>query len=151
MKKVWILSFLLVLVTGCSVVMATQQPGRKDLSVLSKGVERSRVIAELGSPLITDVVDGKKQDVFAFKQGYSTGAKAGRAVFHGVADVFTLGLWEVVGTPAEAVFHGSEVKVRVLYDKDDKVDSILTYAGKEKEDEATVPAEPAKPQTWPGN
>ncbi|MGO9175648.1 MAG: hypothetical protein ACLQED_05830 [Desulfobaccales bacterium] len=144
MKKVWILSFLLVLVTGCSVVMATQQPGRKDLSVLSKGVERSRVIAELGSPLITDVVDGKKQDVFAFKQGYSTGAKAGRAVFHGVADVFTLGLWEVVGTPVEAVFHGSEVKVRVLYDKDDKVDSILTYAGKGKVDEATVPAEPAK-------
>ena len=144
MKKVWLLSFLLVLVTGCSVVMATQQPGRKDLSVLSKGVERPRVIAELGSPLATEVVDGKKQDVFAFKQGYSTGAKAGRAVFHGVADVFTLGLWEVVGTPAEAVFHGSEVKVRVFYDKDDKVESILTYAGKEKVDEATVPAEPAK-------
>ena len=115
--------------------MATQQHRWKNLSVLSKGVERPRVIAELGSPLTTEVVDGKKQDVFAFKQGDSGGPYAesiNRAVLNGLLDVCTLGLWEVIGTPAEAALsHRSEVEVRVFYDKDDKVESILTYSGKE--------------------
>ena len=63
-------------------------------------------------------------EVFRFIQGYSTGAKAGRALFHGAADVVTLGLWEVVGTPAEAVFSGDEMAYQVSYDKDDRVDQV---------------------------
>jgi hypothetical protein len=93
----------------------------------------------LGSPLTTEVKDGKRKDVFYVRQGYSTGAKAGRAIFHGVADVFTLGLWEVVGTPVEAVASGTDVKVAVCYDSCDKVETIETYSGKEKVDEARVP------------
>jgi hypothetical protein len=116
-----------------------EQPGRKDLSVLSKGTDRSRIVSELGSPLTTEVKDGKRTDVFSVRQGYSTGAKAGRAIFHGVADVFTLGLWEVVGTPVEAVASGTDVKVGVCYDKDDRVAEIITYTGKEKVDAAIVP------------
>ena len=83
--------------------------------------------------------DGKREDIFYVKQGYSTGAKAGRAIFHGVADVFTLGLWEVVGTPVEAVASGTDVKVAVFYDSSDKVETIETYSGKEKVDEGRVP------------
>jgi outer membrane protein assembly factor BamE (lipoprotein component of BamABCDE complex) len=137
--RFYVLALLSIFIAGCSVVMATQQPSRKDFSVLSKGVDRSRVVAELGSPLTTDVKDGKRKDVFFVKQGYSTGAKAGRAIFHGVADVFTLGLWEVVGTPVEAVASGTDVKVAVFYDSRDKVESIETYSGKEKIDEGAVP------------
>ena len=138
MRRLSILCLLLVLVTGCSVVMATQQPSRMDFSVLSKGVDRSRVIAELGTPLTTELKDGKRTDVFSVRQGYSTGAKVGRALFHGVADAFTLGLWEVVGTPVEAIASGTIVKVGVNYDKNDKVEDIITYSGKEKVDEAKV-------------
>ncbi len=150
MRKIWVV-VLLLLTSGCSVVMATQQPGRKDLSVLSKGVERPRVIAELGSPLSTETKkDGCKVDTFAFVQGYSTGAKAGRAVFHGVADFFTLGLWEVVGTPTEAIFSGSKVKTNVEYDKDDRVTNVAVFEGKEKVDEGVVPsASKAAPETPP--
>jgi hypothetical protein len=139
MKRLSTLCLLSMFVTGCSVVMATQQPGRKDLSVLTKGVDRSKVVAELGTPLTTEVKDGKRTDVFSVRQGYSTGAKAGRAVFHAVADVFTLGLWEVVGTPVEAIASGTDVKVGVCYDTKDRVDEIITYAGKEKVDAAMVP------------
>lgn len=139
MKKLSILCLIAIFITGCSVVMATRQPTRKDFSVLSKGTDRSRVVSELGTPLTTEVKDGKRTDVFSVRQGYSTGAKAGRAIFHGVADVFTLGLWEVVGTPVEAVASGTEVKVGVCYDKDDRVTEIITYAGKEKVDAAIVP------------
>ncbi len=140
LERLCILALSLIFIAGCSVVMATQQPNRKDFSVLTKGVDRSRVVAELGAPLTTEVKDGKRKDVFFVKQGYSTGAKAGRAIFHGVADVFTLGLWEVVGTPVEAVASGTDVKVAVCYDSCDKVESIETYSGKEKVDEGRVPA-----------
>jgi hypothetical protein len=134
-----VLVLSLIFIAGCAVVMATQQPSRKDFAVLSKGVDRSRVVAELGSPLTTEMKDGKRNDVFYVKQGYSTGAKAGRAIFHGIADVFTLGLWEVVGTPVEAVASGTDVKVAVFYDSSDKVERIETYSGKEKVDEGRVP------------
>ena len=143
LSRFFVLALSLIFIAGCSVVMATQQPSRMDFSVLSKGVDRSRVIAELGAPLTTDVKDGKRTDVFSVRQGYSTGAKVGRALFHGAADVFTLGLWEVVGTPVEAIASGTVVKVGVTYDKNDRVEEIITYSGKEKVDEAVVPV-PAK-------
>jgi hypothetical protein len=45
-------------------------------------------------------------------------------MFHGVADVFSLGLWEVVSTPGEMIFSGTDMKIEVRYDKDDKVKSV---------------------------
>lgn len=142
LRKFYLLSLAVLFVASCSVVMATQQPGRKDLSVLTNGVDRERVIAELGTPLTTEEKAGKKTDVFYCRQGYSTGAKAGRAIFHGAADVFTLGLWEVVGTPVEAVANGTDIKVAVCYDANGKVEKVTTYSGKEKVDEAIVPVSP---------
>ncbi|HEY1269899.1 MAG TPA: hypothetical protein VGH16_21760 [Candidatus Binatia bacterium] len=110
--------------TGCSVYMAANQPKAKDLSVLTPGTLRGNVIAELGSPIWSGDKNGDKADVFKFTQGYSTGAKAARAVFHGVSDFFTLGLWEVVSTPGEMIFSGTEMKLEVTYDKDDKVKTV---------------------------
>ncbi len=43
---------------------------------------------------------------------------AGRAVGHGVMDVLTLGLWEIIGTPIEAV-QGDKYELTVTYDKTD--------------------------------
>lgn len=107
--------------TGCSVFMAAKQPKKKDLSLLQPGTRRPLLIAEFGAPVHTETLDGKKVDIFNFTQGYSTAAKTGRAVFHGAADVFTLGLWEVVGTPTEAVLDGQEMAVQVNYDAADRV------------------------------
>jgi hypothetical protein len=44
-------------------------------------------------------------------------------LFHGTADVFSLGLWEVVSTPTEAYFSGSDIKLEVVYDSNDLVKS----------------------------
>ena len=127
-RKKWYNVFLFLIVgitflttSGCAVVMATRQPNKKNLRVLDQGTLRTHVIAELGAPSWTGEKEGKKVDVFTFRQGYSTGAKAGRAFVHGAADVFTLGLWEVVGTPVESVASGTDVKVEVTYDENDKV------------------------------
>ncbi len=107
--------------SGCSVYMAAKQPGEKDLSVLKPGNHRSLLIAELGAPVWSGEKEGEKTDVFVFKQGYSAGARTARALFHGTADVFTLGLWEVISTPTEAYFSGSDVKVEVVYDSKELV------------------------------
>jgi len=72
--------------------MAAHQPQRKDVHVLDRGTFRNTVIAELGAPTYTNVEDGKKCDIFSFVQGYSKGAKIGRTVLHGAADVLTGGL-----------------------------------------------------------
>ena len=122
--KWMVLGLCTLFITGCSTVMAAHQPGKKDLNVLSAGMPRDSVIAEIGSPVDTQTENGKKVDIFKFVQGYSQANKTVRTIGHGVADVFTLGLWEVVGTPAEATFHGEDIAVKVTYDAQDKVQDV---------------------------
>jgi hypothetical protein len=124
-----ILGATLVTGNGCSVYMASKQPDKKDLNIFSIGTPRTLVLAEIGQPLQSEIRDGKRVDVFTFLQGYSKGAKAGRAVWHGVADVFTAGLWEVVGTPTEYIFDGDKVAYEVTYDTNDRVEKVVTRIG----------------------
>ncbi len=118
--------------SGCAVYMAANQPDKRDVSVLQEGTYRGKVLAELGQPVSTETRDGQRVDVFNFVQGYSDGAKMGRAALHAAADVFTLGLWEVVGTPIEAVADGSEVQVEVFYDAEDNVEEVKALKGEDK-------------------
>jgi hypothetical protein len=46
-------------------------------------------------------------------------------VFHGVADFFTLGLWEVVATPTESMLSGDEMAFQVRYDGDERIDEVV--------------------------
>jgi hypothetical protein len=121
-----ILGLALLTTNACSVYKASNQPDKKNISVLSTGTPRSHVIAEFGAPVWSGDKNGEKVDMFAFKQGYSKGAKVGRAVFHGAADVVTLGLWEVVGTPVETIADGTDTKVEVSYDGEERV-KVVNY------------------------
>lgn len=117
--------------SGCSVVMAARQPDKKDLNRLAIGTPRDTVLAEFGKPVSSETdAQGNKVDVFQFKQGFDTPTKAVRSLVHGVADVFTLGLWEVVGTPAEAIFSGKDMAIKVTYDESDKVKDVVYLKGK---------------------
>jgi hypothetical protein len=120
---------MLAAFSGCAVVKATQQPDKKDLSILNPGVPRTHLIAELGPPVWSEEREGVLTDVFAFKQGYSKPVKAGRAFAHGAADVFTFGLWEVVGVPVETLADGTEVQVEVRYDPHRIVESVHVIRG----------------------
>lgn len=115
--------------SGCAAIKATQQPDKRNLTVLRTGVPRTHVVAELGTPTWTGTHNGQTTDVFAFKQGYSKGVKAGRALAHGAADVVTWGLWEVVGVPVEMLADGTNVKVAVAYDDEDNVQSVEVMEG----------------------
>lgn len=135
------------LTAGCAVVLAAKQPDAKDLSVLNTGTPRTHVIAELGAPVWSGEKDGRKVDLFAFTQGYSKGSKAARAFAHGVADVFTLGLWEIVGTPIESVATGTQMKVEVTYDEKDMVKTAELLGQEKPTDTAKGEEKPVTVQT----
>lgn len=115
--------------SGCSVVMATRAPEKKDLSVLVPGTSRSRVVAELGMPTESRKQPSGQVDLFAFKQGYATSSRVSRSVSWGLLDLATWGLWEIIGTPLETSLQGEEVQAEVCYDEFDKVQRIEYFAG----------------------
>jgi hypothetical protein len=126
-----LLAACLLTVTGCSVFMAAQLPDKKNLEVFAPGVPRQVVLAEMGLPASYEDRNGVRSEVYKFRQGYSQPAKISRAVLHGAADIMTVGLWEVVGTPTEYVFSGTDMLVRVTYNRYDRVDTVECFQGGE--------------------
>ena len=123
--KLGLIAFLSFILSGCSVYMAAHQPSEKNVDLFKIGTPKSFLVAEFGQPTSTEIRDGKKYDIYRFTQGYSGGAKAGRAFAEGVADVFTLGIAEVITTPVETIADGNLVAYEVSYDKNDLVDQVI--------------------------
>ena len=117
------------LTTSSSVIMAANQPRRKDVHVLDRGISRNTVIAELGAPAYSTVEKGKKSDIFTFAQGYSKEVRYGRTLFHSAADLFTVCAWELAGTPIKAMADGTKVKVEVFYGANDTVERVNVIEG----------------------
>lgn len=115
----------LLSLNGCAVVMAAKQPDYKNVDLFKVGTPRGQLLGEFGQPITSETKsNGVRCDTFSFTQGYSGGAKAGRAFLHGIADVLTLGAWELIGTPTEAVFSGSTVGYQACYDQQDRIQEV---------------------------
>jgi len=123
MKKLALFICLLFL-TGCSVGMAMSGKDQKDDSILYPGAPRDVVIAKLGPPE-SSTTNEKEERVDSYYIVKGNKPSTGRAVAHAALDVFTFGLWEVIGTPME-MGAGSEEHSRVLviYDKNDKIKDV---------------------------
>jgi hypothetical protein len=91
-------------ITGCSAVMAGKRSTyRGDPKVLAVGQSRMMVESELGAPDMSSPLEGGKKRVI-YKMdpdAHTRGSKSAAIAGHVVADILTLGLWEVAGTPAE--------------------------------------------------
>ncbi len=127
---------------GCSAYMAANQPGPKELSLFTKGTPRAKLIAEFGPPINTETKNGARVDIFKFTHGYSSGVRAGRAILHGAADVATLGLWEIVGTPTEGYMNGTQLSAEVTYDAQDTVAVMTPLAGEDELKRGTANPQP---------
>lgn len=114
---------------GCAVTMAATQPPKRDLSLFRPGTPRPLLIEEIGAPVASEEVDGVQIDTFVFQQGYSKEVRALRAMFHGAADLASLGLWEFAATPIEAHWDGTKVRVQVHYDGIQRVRYTDVYSG----------------------
>jgi hypothetical protein len=133
-----------IYIQGCSSYKAMNQPDRKDLTtILAIGSDRDLVRAELGQPVsFGKDGEGNEYEVYSFVDGYHTATKASRAVFHFAADVFTLGLWEIVGNPIEGAYKGDKMVMRVTY-KNARVSKVENLTPPPP-DNSTVQSEPAK-------
>jgi hypothetical protein len=99
------LLMLCLLTSGCSVVMAANRASyRGDINVIQLGVQRSAVIAEFGPPdSFSTVENGGYDDRYTLDpNAHRTVTKVVTTIFYFAADLFTLCLWELIGTPLEA-------------------------------------------------
>ena len=124
--RILMVSLLMVVLAGCSVSKAVNQPKAKDLSVLKQGTSRDLVLVELGQPVVSEKnADGNQTDFFKFIQGQNGAAKAGKGLLYGTLAVTTLGLSEVVTNPVEGTAGaGKEMQIKVTYDAQSKVQNV---------------------------
>ncbi|MBP8006208.1 MAG: hypothetical protein KAZ18_04855 [Acinetobacter sp.] len=125
MKKIIIVLGLAILLSlqGCAAVMASNQPHKKNLAVLDVGKHRNHVISELGAPVVSETLNGERKEIYTFQQGYSKAARISRTMWHTTADIATIGLWEIIGSPTEIYFSGQQLSYEVVFDAQDKVKS----------------------------
>lgn len=116
-----LLLLLSLALSGCSVGMAMSGKVQPELGAIRVGASRGEIELQLGSPIEIRDADGHRVDIYEYEIGNAP--SAGRAIGHGVMDVLTLGLWEIVGTPVEAV-QGEKKRVMVTYDENDMVTKI---------------------------
>lgn len=142
MKK--ILSILLMIsLSGCAVAMASKTKGVKaDEAKSCQSRTCFLSLRDIQVMTSTPNSDGTLTETYKvlLKQG-----SAGRAVLHGLADIATLGAWEVAGTPIEgSAGKGKFLIVTAQFDADGRV--IATALGDRiKPTETKVNSEPVAP------
>ena len=110
--------------SGCSVGMALSGDENPDLTVCRVGSQKSDIDRQLGPPTsVRTLPEGGQTCTYEYEIGDEP--SAGRAVAHGAMDVLTFGLWEVVGTPVEAL-QGQKYQMTVTYDAEGKAKEIST-------------------------
>ena len=131
MRKVfgWLIPALLL--GGCSTVMEYNRPPPANLDRLTLGDRRIDVISHIGVPA-TSVKNGDDLcDVYKIYTKGPTGAKKGAVILgEAGADFFTLGLAEIVLTPAEAATKSHPHTVVLCYSSDEKLVSLQDDGGK---------------------
>ena len=88
-----------LIMQGCSVGMAMSGKKQPELGAVRVGATRGEIELQLGAPIEVREENGHRVDIYEYEIGNEP--SAGRAIGHGVMDVLTLGIWEVVGTPVE--------------------------------------------------
>lgn len=108
---------------GCSVFMAAAGDEEPNLANVHRGASRGEIEMALGQPKSLATQAGG-YTVATYEYTVGNEPSAGRAVGHAVMDVLTLGIWEVVGTPVEALSQGEKIGVTVQYDQNDVATSL---------------------------
>lgn len=115
----FVLIGILSILTSCSVVMAAKREGTNIENIQCSRC-RGQILAQ-GPRVISSerLSSGELVEVYQFKKEKGSAA---RAFMHGVLDVSTCGIWEVVGTPMEACMHDDRYyAMRVYYDCQENV------------------------------
>jgi hypothetical protein len=142
MRTAWLPVLVLGLVApaaaGCSVGLALHGEEQPDLSVVKVGAERSQIEAQLGPPETeAPLAAGRTRSTYLYEVGNES--SAGRAAVHAGMDILTFGIWELVGTPLEAM-QGEEMQLVVTYDASGKAEAFDLAEADGGDVSSTIPA-----------
>ncbi len=105
-------------IAGCGPVMEANRPDPIDLSKFTPGEKRMQVLAELGSPMSSTPDGTRSCDIYKLvTHGPDPVGKGFIAAGEVAGDIFTLGLSEVLWTPAEAMTKNGKHAVLFCYDQ----------------------------------
>lgn len=128
MKRLIKVLFISFMISSCSVGMAMSGKKEPNLGMVKQGASRGEIELTLGSPNKTVTLeDGRRMDVYEYEIGNEK--STGRAAAHAVMDLLTFGLWEIIGTPMEAI-QGDKRILNITYNKDDIVLAINSLVKK---------------------
>jgi hypothetical protein len=101
---------------------------RGDPKVIQVGVERTTIEATLGAPdLVVPLPDGRARAVYKLDpDAHTRGARNAAVAGHLIADILTLGLWEIIGTPIELAAQDKLTVYTIHYGGDGKVEQVET-------------------------
>lgn len=119
LKRIMILIAFSPILASCSVIMAAKKDGT-NIEKVQACRSRGQFLALGGIVVHSErTIDSELIETYQFKK--ESGSTA-RALMHGVLDVSTLGLWEVVGTPIEVCSNDKTCfSIKVYYDKNENV------------------------------
>jgi hypothetical protein len=142
---------ILVGVSGCSLYLEHKRPDYTDVGAIQKGTPRYQVTAAFGKPIESYKKDGNDVDVFqADPKGRYAGTKTAVTTFNTVADIFSIGMWKAVATPAEMLTKHKLTTYVVTYAPDQTVASIETVVAPPKpEEETAATTSPSSAPTTP--
>lgn len=124
-----ILSLLLIasMLSGCAVAMSANRSAYKgDPSIIQPGADRMHIESTFGSPNMTaSLNDGETKVIYKIDpNAHRAGTRNAAVAGHVVADVLTLGAWELIGTPLEVAAQDEFSTYIIIYDKANKVKSV---------------------------
>lgn len=130
------LAMAMTFLSACSVAKVVTQPGPADLNGIGIGTSRTDMISRLGPPRAIDTdKNGNKMDMFEFQSGAHQASKA-RVIPYLAADVFTLGLAEVILWPLElTAFEAATCHGMATYNTQQKV---IAWEAKPKAGQSSV-------------
>lgn len=122
MKNIIFLLLCLTVLSSCSVVMAARKDG-VSVEKVQASRTRGQILATGPTVVSSDLLpSGQIVEVYQFQKERGSAA---RAFMHGLLDVSTCGLWEVVGTPIEAIADQKEYyTIRITYDQNEIVQVV---------------------------
>ena len=126
MRLLMALLLIAIAAPGCSIYKAATAPPSVPVDNVRVGSNRAQIMAVLGLPRSTEVGQmNERTDVYEFIDGNSEASKL-RIVPYIGADLFTLGLAELILWPTElALLQGSEGRAVVTYDQDNRAKTVM--------------------------
>jgi hypothetical protein len=105
--------------------MEARRPDPVRLNQFAVGERRFDVVSQIGSPLSTEEEAGDSCDMYKLvTHGVNRAGKAAIILGEAAADVYTLGLFEVIATPAEGATASAPHTVAFCYSPSKTLDFI---------------------------